>query len=280
MLLRGKKALVTGSSLGIGFGVAKAFVEQGAAVVLTSERPLEECPEVQALISDCVHYIQADVTQPGEPERLVRETWQRLEGFDVLVNNVGTFREPSFLDLTKANFDFLFNLNVWVALATTQTFVKLAKPAGQGGRIIFTTSLNGTRSEPAHTLYDASKGAINALTRQLAIELAPDGFTTMAIAPGLVETPLTDMGLRSDPVARQAILDQIPIRQIASVADLAQWYVFLASDASRYATGTIINVDGGLDAQQMPTRPITDAEKKPHPPNPPLRSGEGGANGF
>ena len=78
-------------------------------------------------------------------------------------------------------------------------------------------------SEPAHTLYDASKGAVNALTRQLAIELAPNGFTTVAVAPGFVETPLTDMGLRSDPAARRTIEEQIPIRRIATVEDLAAW---------------------------------------------------------
>ena len=127
--------------------------------------------------------------------------------------------------------------------------------------MIFTTSLNGSRSEPQHTLYDASKGAINALTRQLAIELAPHGFTTAAVAPGLVETPLTDYGLRSDPAARQAILEQIPIRRIATVDDIAGWFVFLASDAASYSTGAIINVDGGLDAQQMALRPIGQQER-------------------
>ena len=112
-----------------------------------------------------------------------------------------------------------------------------------------------------HTLYDASKGAVNALTRQLAIELAEHGFTTAAIAPGLVETPLTDFGLKSDPAGRQAVIDQIPLRRIASVEDLAMWYVFLASDAARYSTGCVFTVDGGLDAQQMALRPITDAER-------------------
>lgn len=262
-MLQGKKALITGSSRGIGLGVAQAYVQHGARVVLTSEQPLAHCPEVQSLMATGqAHYVQADVTQVGEVERLVAEAWQWLDGFSILVNNVGTFREPPFLELTKAHFDWLMNLNVWVAIASTQAFVKHAKASGQGGRIIFTTSLNGSRSEPAHTLYDTSKGAINALTRQLAIELANDGFTTMAIAPGLVETPLTDMGLRSDPAARQAILEQIPIRRIATVEELAGWYVFLASDASVYATGTIINVDGGLDAQQMPTRPITEFERR------------------
>src|SRR5213076_2068569 len=130
----------------------------------------------------------------------------------------------------------------------------------RGGRIQLITSLNATRSEPSHTLYDASKGAVNALVRQLAVELAPLGFTTAAVAPGFVETPLTDFGLQSDPAARQSVLEQIPLRRMASVDDGAGWYVFLASNQASYATGTIVTVDGGLDAQQMPLRPITAGE--------------------
>jgi glucose 1-dehydrogenase len=141
----------------------------------------------------------------------------------------------------------------------TQAFVKLN--GDRGGRILISTSLNATRSEPGHTLYDASKGALNALTRQLAVELAPRNYTVAAVAPGLVETPLTDMGLRSDPAARQAVTDQIPLRRIATVADVAMWYVFLASDAAAYATGTVVTVDGGLDAQQMAVRPVTARER-------------------
>jgi glucose 1-dehydrogenase len=261
-MLDGKKALITGSSRGIGLGVAGAFVKNGASVVISSEKPASECHEVAGLLKKPgVHYIQADLAISSEPERLVGEAWDRLGGFDILVNNVGTFREPEFLETTRENFDFIFGLNVWSGLAASQAFARRGIAAGKGGRILFTTSLNGTRSEPAHTLYDASKGAVNALTRQLAIELAPHGFTTIAIAPGLVETPLTDMGLRSDPAARQAIEEQIPIRKIATVEDLAMWFVFLASDSASYATGTIVNVDGGLDAQQMAMRPITEGER-------------------
>jgi glucose 1-dehydrogenase len=254
-MLRGKTALVTGSSQGIGLAVAKAFAANGASVVLTSERPRPDVPEAAAV----GHYVQADLTKDGEAARLVADAWNHLGGIDILVNNVGTFREPPFLELAKAHFDFIFTLNVWSAIAVTREVVKWA--GGRGGRIIFTTSLNGSRSEPAHTLYDASKGAINALTRQLAIELAPLGFTTAAVAPGLVETPLTDFGLKSDPASRQAVIEQIPVRRIATVEDLAGWYVFLASNAARYATGMIVNVDGGLDAQQMTSRPVTAAER-------------------
>ncbi len=254
-MLNGKTALVTGSSQGIGLGIVQAFARAGARVVATSDRPGDSLSGLNA------HYIQADLLKDGEPEHLVAEAWKHLGSIDVLVNNLGTWREPAFLDLTRQHFDFIFHLNVWSAIAVTQAVVRRSIAAKRGGRILFTTSLNGSRSEPQHTLYDASKGAINALTRQLAIELAPHGFTTVAVAPGLVETPLTDFGLRSDPAARQAILDQIPIRKIATVEDIAPWFVFLASDAASYATGAIINVDGGLDAQQMPSRPISANER-------------------
>jgi glucose 1-dehydrogenase len=263
-MLHGKRALVTGSSQGIGLAIAVAFARNGANVVLTSERPQNLCPDLLAVLQRYpmqAKYLQADLTAEGAAGELVQQAWGHLGGIDLLVNNLGTFREPPFLELTRNHFDWLFRLNVWSAIAVTQAVVRLAVVEKRGRRILFTTSLNGTRSEPAHTLYDASKGAINALTRQLAIELAPLGFTTAAIAPGLVETPLTDYGLSSSPAERQQIIDQIPIRQIATVDDIADWFVFLGSNAASYATGIVIPVDGGLDAQQMSQRPITTAEQ-------------------
>jgi NAD(P)-dependent dehydrogenase (short-subunit alcohol dehydrogenase family) len=260
-MLAGKTALITGSSSGIGLGVARSFVAHGAKVVTTSERPRAEVPAV-----DGAFYIQADLLRDGEAERLVAEAWYSLGSIDILVNNLGTYRESSFLELTCEQFDFLFHFNVWSAIAVTQAVVRRGVAAGRGGRILFSSSLNAMRSEPGHTLYDASKGAINALVRQLAIELAPLGFTTAAVAPGLVETPLTDFGLRSDPTGRRAITEQIPLRRIATVEDVAEWYTFLATDRAAYATGTIITVDGGLDAQQFALRPIARNECSPHAP--------------
>lgn len=258
MLLQNKTALVTGSSQGIGLGVARAFLEHGARVVLTSERPESEVAGV--IDGKRSFYLQGDMLRDGEPQRIVREAWKLLGGIDVLVNNVGTFREPSLLEIRKEHFDFIFQLNVWAPLAASLEFVRLA--GNRGGKILFTTSLNATRSEPGHVLYDPSKGAINAMTRQLAIELAPLNFTVLALAPGLIETPLTDFGLRSDPRARQSLVEQIPLRHVGTVEEIAPWYVFLASDLARYATGAIIPLDGGLDAQQMPSRPTSEGESQ------------------
>ena len=263
IILSGKRILVTGSSHGIGRAIAEAMLRAGACVVLTSQQSAAEVAGLAELQRDFrgrCYYFTADFNGTNAAGPLVEAAWTALGGIDVLVNNVGTFREPAFLELTEADFEFVFRLNVWSAISASREVAKRA--GGRGGRILFTTSLNGTRSEPAHTLYDASKGAIDALTRQLAVELAPLGFTTAAVAPGLVETPLTDFGLQSSPAERQQILEQIPLRRIASVEDIAGWFVFLASDAARYATGIVIPVDGGLNAQQMSLRPVTAAELK------------------
>ena len=236
----------------------------GAQVLLTSERDSGDCPEVLAILAKypgAARYLRRDILTEATAETLLDHCWGEFGGCDVLVNNVGTFCEPSFLDVRREQFEWLFRLNVWSALACSREFAQRCIAADRPGRIIFTTSLNATRSEPAHTLYDASKGAINALIRQLAVELAPHNITTVGIAPGLIETPLTDYGLASTPIQRRQIADQIPLRRIGTVADVAAWYAFLASPSSGYCTGQIITVDGGLDAQQMPARPIGAAER-------------------
>ena len=255
--------LITGSSQGIGLAVARACLRANAKVVLTSHLSIAEAVDVQATLDEFpnARYIVADLSQADAAETLAEEAFSFWNGIDVLINNLGTFREPNFFNLQRSDFDSLFHLNVWSAIAVTQAIVRRSVKAKCGGRILFSSSLNGTRSEPGHTLYDASKGAIDALTRQLAIELAPLGFTTAGIAPGLIETPLTDFGLRSDPVARAEVQAQIPLRSIGTVEDVAEWYVFLASRGSHYATGITIPVDGGLNAQQMPSRPITHNER-------------------
>src|SRR5438045_1134927 len=145
-MLTGKTALITGSSQGIGLGVARAFVAAGARVVLTSEQPRADLAAVDDVLRlSGTHYVQADLMRDGEPERLVAEAWDWLGSIDVLVNNVGTYREPPLLNMTKRDFDFIFHMNVWVAIALSREVVRRGSTAGRGGRILFTSSLNGSR---------------------------------------------------------------------------------------------------------------------------------------
>src|SRR5262245_66242585 len=136
-MLGGKSALVTGSSQGIGLGVAQAFAASGAKVVVTSEKPLTKCPEVQRLLSDYAHtrYVQADLLKDGEPERLVAEAWTAFGGIDVLVNNLGTYKEPPLTEITREHFDFVFRLNVWVPVAVKRAVVRRGQVGKGGGRI-------------------------------------------------------------------------------------------------------------------------------------------------
>jgi len=231
-MLSGKRALITGANQGLGLAIASAYLDAGAKVVLSSEKPVSEAPGVQEILGRSLHrthYIQGDFSKPGEAERVVAEACDTWGGLEILVHNVGTFHEPAFAELMKSHFDFMFQWNVWSAIEATQAWVKRSD---NGGRILFTSSMNGNRSEMGHTIYDASTGALNALVRQLAIELAPIGFTTAAVS-----------GLKS----------------MAMVEQLAGWLVFLGSDAARDATGIVIPLDGGLDAQQMGVRQIPEA---------------------
>jgi glucose 1-dehydrogenase len=256
MLLRDKTILITGSSQGIGLAAGKAMLAAGASVVFHSEKVLSACPDVVKLIGTPeAFYIQADLLKQGEASRLVEEASQRYGPLDVLVNNVGTFAEPEFTKVAQTDYQRIFQLNVFSVLEASQAYIKLNQAAKKGGRLLFTSSLNATRSEKGHTLYDASKGAINSLVRQLVLEYAASGFTTAAIAPGLIETPLTDHGMKSQPGVRNAVQAQIPLGRIGTVEDVASWLVFLASPASYYATGIVIPIDGGLDAQQMASPP-------------------------
>src|SRR5262245_44447053 len=126
-MLSGKRALITGASQGIGLAIAKAYLEAGAKVVLTSEKRLDAAPDVQTLLERSPHrtgYIIADMSKDGEPERVVAEACDVWNGLDILVNNVGTFREAPLLELTRSHFDSIFHLNVWSALAATKAWVK------------------------------------------------------------------------------------------------------------------------------------------------------------
>lgn len=258
--LEGKRVLVTGSSQGIGYAVAYGMLAAGAKVVLNSfEQSLSDGRA--AALYDAgfkegkdFHYVQADLAGSEGPTTLVRSAASRLGGLDVLVNNVGTYRDENLEQLTAADFDRLYALNVRSHFLASQEFVRIVGKRDFDAAILFTGSLNGLQAETRHTLYDGTKGAVIAMARSLSVELAALGIRCNCIAPGLIATPLTDNGIESDPPLRKLIELQIPARRIGVPMEVAGAYVFLASDQAKYVTGQTLVIDGGISAEQLSYR--------------------------
>ena len=172
-----------------------------------------------------------------------------------VVNNAGSFFDVEFLELTAERIDQTFGLNVRGQLLTTQWFVKKCRERDdKGGRVISMASANAVQSEAGSVAYDASKGAIAAMCRALALDLGPLGFTVNALGPGLIRTPLTAW-LDEKPAARRHYEHCAPLGRVGEIDEIGPAAVFLAAEAGRYMTGQLLLLDGGLTAQQIPPAP-------------------------
>ncbi len=256
--LTGRAALVTGSTYGIGWAIAEALARAGCAVMLNGRRPepaAELLGRLQALGVEA-GFSQGDMSRPEDNRRVVAETFERFAGADILVNNAGSFFDTDFLDMTPERFDQTFALNVRGQFLTTQAFVKRCRARDdRGGRIVLMSSANALQSEPGSVAYDASKGALAAMCRALAIELGPLRFTVNCLAPGLIYTPLTAGWIDAKPEARRHYEQSAPLGRIGVADEIGPAAVYLAAPAGRYMTGQILVLDGGLTAQQIPPAP-------------------------
>lgn len=245
MLFKDKVALVTGGSRGIGRAIVTAFAKEGAKVAFVYRGSVEGartlCEEVQQTGSEPLA-LQADVAEFQAAQECVAKTLDRFGRLDILVNNAGIIKDGLFLQMDKTQWDSVLQTN----LGGTFNFCRaVVEPMfrQRRGRIINISSVAADRVNRGQANYAASKGAINSFTRALAVELASRNITVNAIAPGFIETDM------SEPVRAMAgdlIKKVIPMRRFGTPEDVARVALFLASDDSAYITGQVIFVDGGL----------------------------------
>jgi len=241
--LEGRTALVTGASRGIGAATALALDSAGARVAVVARGAEELAASAVALRNDPV-VIVGDLADPDVPAAIAHQALATLGGVDVLVNNAAAAARLATVDTDAALIDALLAVNVRAPLLLVAALAPSMIARGRGS-IINLSSVSGLVGTPRRAAYAASKGALDAATRSLAIELGPSGIRVNSVAPGVVDTALWAKN-KAIPGVVESIEAQTPLRRWGMPEDIADVIVFLASDASRFVTGETIAVDGGM----------------------------------
>jgi 3-oxoacyl-[acyl-carrier protein] reductase len=244
--LSGKVAVVTGASKGIGAAIATALAAEGASVVVNYASSQEAADAVVAKITAAggkAVAVRGDVSSKSDAEAIVDAAVSKFGRLDILVNNSGVYNFAPIEEVTEADFHRHFNINVLGLLLTTQA---AAKHLGEGGSVINIGSLVTRITPPGSAVYTATKGAVDAITGVLSLELGPRKIRVNSINPGMVETEGTHAaGFIGSDFHGHAVA-QTPLGRIGQPDDIASIAVFLASDASGWLTGELLNAAGGM----------------------------------
>src|SRR5579872_3394302 len=248
MRLEDKRALVTGSSRGIGQAIVLAFAREGADVVVNyignDEGALATCAQAEDLGRHAVA-IRADVSIPAETEKLIERSVAAFGSLDILVNNAGIEKRAPFLEITEKDYRAVIDVDLTGPLFLSQGFVRHLRQTNRPGKIINISSVHEELPFPHFTPYCMAKGGLKMMMRNLAIELGDCGITVNNIAPGAIETPI-NRKLLNDPQKLAVLKSNIPMRRLGQTSDVAGVAVFLASAEADYVTGATVVVDGGL----------------------------------
>lgn len=245
--LQGRGALITGSSRGIGAGIAAAFLRAGSRVVLHG---LDEKPEGPG--ADAHPYLRTDILADGGVEELLDRAFEADPGLDLLVCNAGGYFDRPVLEMTRDRWEKTMRLNVESVYFLIQGFARRLVNAKRSGAVVVTSSTNGFQAEYESTAYDTSKGALVMMTRTFALSLAEYGIRVNGLAPGFIRTPATEGTLEKVPGLEDALEKKIAMGRLGTPHDCAGAVVFLCSPAAAYITGQILVVDGGLTVGQLP----------------------------
>ncbi len=239
--LTGKTALVTGATGGIGAAIATALHRQGATVALSGTRKAV-LEELAAKLGERAHVFACDLTDKEQIDALVPSVESALGQLDILVNNAGFTRDNLMLRMKDEDWDSVIAVNLSAAFRLSRAAVK-GMLKRRAGRIINIASLSGVTGNPGQTNYAASKAGLVGMSKSLAHEVASRGITVNCIAPGFVETAMTDA---LNEKQMESIIAAIPVHRLGSVDEIAAAAVYLASSEAAYTTGQTLNINGGM----------------------------------
>lgn len=240
--LTGRRALVTGASGGIGASIARALHAQGAAVALSGTRENALQALADELGNERVAVTPCDLANAEAVDGLVGKAEAALGGLDILVNNAGLTRDGLAMRMKDADWQTVLDVNLTAGFRLAKAALRTMTRA-RFGRIVGITSVVGVTGNPGQANYAASKAGMIGMSKALAAEVAPRGVTVNCVAPGFIETAMTDALSEKQ---KEAILPRIPAGRLGSGAEVASAVVYLASDEAAYVTGQTLHVNGGM----------------------------------
>ena len=247
MKLQGKVAIVTGAASGFGAEIARQYVAEGCKVAVADINDVGAKKVADSLGQSAIA-VRCDVTQRVDIDALVAATLKAFGKLDIVVNNEGcTHKNQPLLNVTEAEFDKVYDINVKSIFHMTHAVVPVMRAAGVGGVILNIGSVAGIRPRPGLTWYNSSKGAVNLMSKSLAVELGPDNIRVNVICPVMGVTGLLEsfMGMPDTPENRKKFIATIPLGRLSEPRDIAKAALYLASDDADFITGVEFPVDGG-----------------------------------